>query len=238
MYRIAICDDDPLWIEQCRDYVRNVYKEEWQVTAYESTGDLLQDAADENRRPDVLLLDIDMPQCDGFETAEKLREMAEDMLIIFCSSHDQYVYDSLQYQPFRYIRKNRAEQELHYALEAAWQVVRNRAVHSVQFKNEQGEYCVVKNTEILYYETERRHCRVYLADGTVLNVRKTIRELMEAVGKEDYVQIHSGIVVNVRYIKRYSDANLILDNGIRLNISRGRAKDVRQAVTAYWRKHV
>ena len=62
-----------------------------------------------------------MPDVSGLEVAKKLRQKHLDIILIFISAHEQYVFESIEYNPFRYIRKNRIEKELMPCLKAAYQ---------------------------------------------------------------------------------------------------------------------
>ncbi len=53
----------------------------------------------------ILFLDINMPTKTGFDLAEKLNQLYPDIIIIFVSAHDNFVYSSFEYSPFRFLRK-------------------------------------------------------------------------------------------------------------------------------------
>ena len=46
-----------------------------------------------------------MPDVSGLEVAKKLRQKHLDIILIFISAYEQYVFESIEYNPFRYIRK-------------------------------------------------------------------------------------------------------------------------------------
>ena len=77
-----------------------------------------------------------------------------------------------------------------------------------------------------------------MCDRREFVTRKTIKELYNQLENEDFVQIHSGCVVNARYIDQYSSFDITLDNGKRLIVSRRRMKDVKTKVLDYWRDRV
>lgn len=68
--------------------------------------------------------------------------------------------------------------------------------------------------------------------------RKTIKELYYELNDEDFIQIHSGCIVNTKYIDEYSGHDITLDNGKKLIVSRSRIKDVKEAMARYWREKV
>jgi len=53
----------------------------------------------------LLILDIDMPGISGLDLAETLRASNLNLLIIFLSNHEEFVFKAIEFQPFRYIRK-------------------------------------------------------------------------------------------------------------------------------------
>ena len=235
MIKIAVCDDGNNWLNEAVKIINSYLCakcEDFGIDRFESSDCLLNAIFDKKRIPDILMLDIEMPGINGFEIAEKIRKIYPELILIFCTAHEQFVYDSFRFQPFRYIRKEYANQEIPTALSAALQVLEKRFDKSILLKTADGIRLIAIN-DIIYYETEKRRCNVYLCDESVLNVRKTIKELTEEIDSDYFVKIHSGAVVNAKYIKSYSGYDLTLDNDTRLIVSRGHIKDVKSAVLKY-----
>lgn len=62
-----------------------------------------------------------MPGISGLEIAKKLREENSDIILIFVSAHEQYVFESIEYSPFRYIRdRKRTVSRFESSLCKAW----------------------------------------------------------------------------------------------------------------------
>lgn len=185
----------------------------------------------------ILILDIEMPDINGFEIAEKIKELFPDMLLMFYTAHEQYVFDAFKFQPFRYIRKEHAACEFKSALLAATQIIEASVDRFVELKTADKTYSV-KTSEIIYFETNKRRCDVYINDGSVINVRKTIKELYTETGSDNFILIHSGAAVNAKYITCFSNSDVTLESGKKLPVSRTRSKDVKAAVSDYWRKRM
>ncbi len=60
---------------------------------------------------DVVFLDIDMPKISGLDVAAKMRSINQEILLVFISAHEQYVFDSIDYSPIKYIRKLKMHDE-------------------------------------------------------------------------------------------------------------------------------
>lgn len=86
----------------------------------------------------------------------------------------------------------------------------------------------------MYFETAARKVGVHLNNGEILKVRKTIKELKEELNDKNFIKIHSGCVVNAKYIDKLSAYDITLDNGEQLIVSRTRMKDVKIALMNYW----
>ena len=107
MARIAVCDDNAEVSKRIAELVRRSFGEHgcnYEIESYSDGSELLG----QNRlQPfDVLFLDIDMPNVSGFDIAKALRDDFSHCLIVFVTSHSELVFDSLDYQPFNFIRKN------------------------------------------------------------------------------------------------------------------------------------
>lgn len=234
MIKIDICDDESLWIDKARDIVGEYFKgkQEVELNFFDKSQDLINKIVNKKEYPDIVILDIDMPKLNGFETAKLLKDTYPDILLLFYTVHEQYVFEAFQFQPFRYIRKTYVETELKLALEAAWHLIENSHEKYITLKSTDGTI-KVKISEIMYFETNKRRCDVHLA-GRTINVRKTIKELYSEIDSPDFVMIHSGAVVNVRYIKSYSSFDITLESDERLVVGRNHAKSVKSALAKYW----
>lgn len=234
---IAICDDEIGTLEKIKNKVldiasaRNVSVD---VFTYSDANRVVDVLCNNKERIDVLLLDIDMPKLSGLEVAKLVRKYKENIILIFISAHEQYVFESIEYSPFRYIRKNKISEELPLAMKAAFSRLEADRDRSIIVKTEGGEKRLYYS-EIMYYETEARKLKIHQSSGKILSVWKTIKEFSSEINDERFIQLHSGCVVNVKYISEFSNYDVTLDNGERLIVSRRRVKDVKEELVKYWR---
>lgn len=233
---IALCDDEPesLTIIQAELY-KSAEKLNIEIETYVyNNGNKIVDLICKDKEDfDILFLDIDMPDISGLEIARKLREKSSDIILIFISAHEQYVFESIEYNPFRYIRKSRIKKEVLLALKAAYARLEEMKDSYIVVKTEESEVRV-KHSDIMYFETTARKVGIHLNDGEVFIVRKTIRGLSEELNDEHFIKVHSGCVVNARYIHKFSNRDITLDNGEQLIVSRTRVKNVKMALMNYW----
>ena len=234
--RIAICDDNIEFLKQTEDIARHIYQErqlEIQLSSFENGQDLLADMSQTESDINLLLLDIDMPDISGLEVAKKIREMGKETILIFISSYESYVFDTFEYNPFRFIRKEKLQQELPIALRAAESAYLKNKKRYVVVRCDEGEVRI-EETEIMYFDMVKRQIRICLADGRVYHTWRTMKELQQELSPERFSKIHSGCVVNLKYVSGYNGCEITLDNGERLTASRGGIKTFKEELSRYW----
>lgn len=233
---IAICDDDINFLNKLQKYTNEILKEmkiNIEILAFNDGESLLNSIQNKKKYFDILLLDVDMPDVSGLKVAKTLRQMDVDIIIIFISSYEKYVFDSLEYNPFRYIRKIRLKEELPIALKSAYSLFEKRKKKYIIVKNDDGEY-KIEESEIYYCELVKRKLFIHLSNNRILGTWKTIKEFYQEINDETFVNIHRGCAVNMKYVKEYSNYDITLDNGEKLLTSRFGIKTLKEALAKYW----
>ncbi len=107
MLRIAICDDETTLVNEIYKIVLHEiskFTTEVEIKCFTNGNNLLEQ---HQENPfEIVFLDIDMPKISGFEIAKKLRENFSKAYIIFITSHEELVYESMDFQPFHFLRKH------------------------------------------------------------------------------------------------------------------------------------
>lgn len=235
--RIAICDDNIEFLNQIKEIVARILCDEIQaetdIACFQNGQVLLEKMQKGEDDVDLLLLDIDMPEISGLEVAKMVREMGKESLLMFISSYENYVFDTFEYNPFRFIRKGKLQQELPIALRAAKETYQKNKKRYVVVRCDEGEVRI-EETEIMYFDMVRRQIRICLADGRVFHTWRTMKELQQELSPDRFSKIHSGCVVNLRYVSGYAGCDITLDNGERLTASRGGIKTFKEELSRYW----
>ena len=161
--RIAICDDDADFTEKMRTLVEDgfaVYGEEPDISAYQDGAAFCSDEAEY----DAVFLDIDMPQVNGFDIAEQMNRKGK-VFIIFVTMHDELVYSSIRFQPFRFIRKSHLTEELPEVLKELHSAVcKRRAGQKFAFRTREGTVFLDVGS-ITYIEIYGHWLHVRVEDG-------------------------------------------------------------------------
>ena len=109
LLRIAYCDDEIENGKKIRDYINQLMIQievEFELDFYVSGTVLLENVKKQNDYYDMVLLDMEMPDMNGLEIAEKIRELvSREVLITFLTSYPEYMQQSFRVQPFQYLMK-------------------------------------------------------------------------------------------------------------------------------------
>lgn len=240
MIKIAVCDDVEAELERIKASVEKLCREakiSAEIYSYQKGRELAALIAADKNSFDILLLDIDMPDITGLEVAEALRQAGSEMILIFVSAHEKYVFKSIEYAPFRYIRKSRINTELGPALNAAFSMLNSKNEKTTLIKTE-NETVLVKHCDIVYIEVSGHYLEVNLKSEDILKTRLPLKVLEGELADDDFVRIHSGCLVNIKYISKFSSFDITLDSGKRLIVSRACLKSVKRKLMEYWRARI
>lgn len=212
--RIAVCDDEREIREDIGQKIRR-FLPDAEVCFYGSAEELLA----EKNMPELLFLDIKMDGMSGMELAGKLRSRDRDVTIIFLTALEEYVYQAFDVGAFHYLRKPVDPVKFYEVLKKA-AALREHVRETARLRGEQEESLMIRS--------KARTEKVYLSEIVyleVLNRKVTLHKMQEEIEfygrlKEleqrlnaDFVRCHRAYVVNLRYVRRYSGTEVVLENG-------------------------
>jgi DNA-binding LytR/AlgR family response regulator len=221
MVNIAICDDDKLFLEKLSDLITNEAKlKQYRIKIYKTDNSIEFAKQIEKNRYDVIILDIEMPELNGFDIADSYKGKSK---IVFVTNHQELVFDSFKYHPYNFIRKDRIE-DFHEVLSDLMQVHNKNTL----LINETVEKTYILLEDIVYIHTNKNYVYITCKSKTY-KFRITIKDILNKLD-ERFVQINSGEIVNVLYIKRISGKDLVIGTedweDIVLSISYSKYKNV------------
>jgi DNA-binding LytR/AlgR family response regulator len=123
--------------------------------------------------------------------------------------------------------------ELDECLEKALRVVNNERT-SYSFKTKEG-LVKLSAQEILYFIYINRHVEVKTLNNYYILTVARFQDVINLFSGRDFIGIHRGCIVNVKYIKVINRLCIVLDNNEKLSISRYKMNEVFRAFTNYAR---
>lgn len=192
--------------------------------------------------PDVVFLDVQMPDLDGFGVLEALAP-AELPHVVFVTAHDEFAIRAFDVNAVDYLLKPVDDRKLRRALDRVREHTEpgappglRRLMEYVRGQDgpdryrtrilvkEKGEYAFVSVDEIQWIEAEGNYARLHTGRGTHL-IRASLTGLDDELDPSVFLRVHRGAIVNldrVRSIQPYggADYNVILESGKTVRVGR------------------
>lgn len=205
---ILICDDEPLAVERLSRLVTQMGHQVIATAAYgQQAIEMVQ-----FYQPDVVLLDIQMPEMDGLICAQYLRQLEPSPAIVFCTAYDQHALDAFKSHAEGYLLKPIMQQELQQVLDQLTKLTQAQMSNlkqkedmdnqtqrnQIAAKTYRGvELVPVEN--IYYFLADQKYVTVRHKNGSVL-IDETLKDLELEFG-EQFIRIHRNALVSVHYLE-------------------------------------
>lgn len=236
MIRVAICDDEAAILSYLNNHILNGLKQpgaDIHIDTFTSGRNLLD--AYKAEPFDVVFLDIDMPEISGFDIAEKINKIGEP-LIVFVTSHDELVFSSIRFRPFRFIRKTYLENELPETMEAVSNELAKRSSGSkFAFQTKSGEV-FADLSSVEYIEIYGHWLKVHIKDSKPLECYGSLSEFEKRLEDYDFVRTHKSYLVNCKFIFAIEKNQVVLDDKTVIPLSRYKADTVKNKFKIFLRR--
>ena len=204
MLRMAVCDKE----EETCSSIKALAEETigCRVQIFHSDIELLES----KEQYEIILLDIGNGEPTGIETARKIRERY-DPILIFIAEGKKHVLDVFDVEAFHYLLKPIDEEKLKEVLKRAENHCKLQKGKEPLIIRVNGENCYIPKEEILYAENYARKVILHLGERQIAYYAK-MGELEEQLG-EEFFRVHRGYLVNLRAVRSYHTAGVVLNNG-------------------------
>lgn len=236
MIRAAICDDESTMLDYLCEHISKEFKQQnadVQIDKFISGKDFL--CSHKSKPYDVVFLDIDMPEISGFDVAEKISEKA---LIIFVTTHDELVFSSLKFQPFRFIRKTYLDNEIEETIKAiSTKILKRKAEQRIKFQTREKEVYIFAH-DIEYIEVYDHWLRVYTNEKKTIECYGSLSDFENVLAPVGFIRTYKSYLVNFKYINSVQKGQVVLDDGTEIPVSRYKASEVREKLKEYIRSEL
>lgn len=242
MVKIAICDDEKIFIDKLLSNLKNIFNDiPVDVSFYNfiSASALLRAYKTENF--DVIFLDIDMPNINGFSVAESIRNISLNTLIIFVTSKHELVYNSFEYQPFYFICKSSQENlysDLSNVSKKIFKYFKQKK--KIEILDSVAGSVYISINDILYIKSEKHYLLYYLnnSDEIPLKERATLSSKKDELIQLDFLNTHQRYLVNMNHIARFDSMinSITLKSGDQIPISKSLREKTFEAYKVFKRR--
>lgn len=237
MLKIAICDDEKIFAEKIMELLE-LYLDskhiEREINVYTSGVDFVA-LGEKVTEYDIVFLDIDMKDMDGIQTANKIRAYSQDIYIAFVTAYINYAPEGYRCNAIRYILKN--ANQLSASIYECMDTILDRMNYSHETKiiDFCGGSCEVLVNQIMYIESNKHKLLFHIKgrkpeDYSIYN---TLNDIENEYVKAGFLRVHQSYMVNMKYISEIGRYYVILENGERISIPKGRYREVTDNYIAY-----
>lgn len=230
---LILCDDDNIFLDKLEIRIRGLCQKHGiavEMERYDSSKKMLEGLKDLDTVP-VFLIDIDMPEVNGFAVASFLKKWNRECCIGFVSNKDELVFQAFAYHPFFFIRKTHLDEELEPQL---LELQKKMGVKVPKIELQTGRQTVeVALDTIWFVESEKNYLLFYREKderGDAVRARMKIAEAEKELEPHGFVRTHKGYLVNMNYVYRLRENEILLLNGKHVPVSRSYLNQVRMKI--------
>lgn len=230
MIRVAIVEDDAEVQGVLQEYVRRYtrqYGTEFEVTVFADGVDILEDY---RAVYDIIFLDVEMKHLDGMTTAERIRQMDADVILIFITNMAQYAIRGYSVGALDYVLKPVPYFAFSQQLLKAVARLEKRAKHYLTVPVE-GGLRRLDTASIYYLESEGHRVHFYTDEGD-FSAPGALKTFEEKLADCPFARCNSGYLVNLAQVQAVQQ-NTVQVGPYELQISRPKRKAFLAALTDY-----
>jgi len=200
-------------------------------------------------KPQLIFLDVEMPDKNGFEMLSTLPEI--DFDIIFTTAHEKYAIRAIRLGAMDYLvkpidkddlcqaidkRRNQHHNDTEKQLNALLTHLRQQNDWTGQkaaFPTQSG-YQLVMLKDIMVCEGSSNYTNVHLQSGQHLLVSKTLKEIAAMLDFPPFFRLHHSFLVNLQFVERYIKGEggfITLQNGMTIPVSRNKKEQLLTIIT-------
>jgi two-component system LytT family response regulator len=186
--------------------------------------------------PDILLLDVEMPEMDGVELGTAL-QMELEFPIIYVTGHTKYGYQAFEIDAVDYILKPISLPRFLLALiKAKRRIAQNRGLAGVYIDqlfvpgNGKSNHYPISADSIRYIKSDSAYSYIYTTkkDKDYHYTHYSLKELEQALDVAKFVRASRSYIVNISMIARVSSKHIELDNGLEISIGDNYKEEVKR----------
>ncbi|CAM1371378.1 conserved hypothetical protein [Tenacibaculum sediminilitoris] len=227
MLKVVIIDDEKDALEALEWKLKKCVKEELLVTKC-SSPTIAVDIVKE-LQPDLVFLDIQMPEMDGFSFIEKFPNRS--FQVIFTTAYGEYGIKAVKVKALDYLMKPIDIDELTLALVKVKNQLKHKVFEEANTKiniQADGRVYLVPKEDILYLKSDKSYTTIHLTNGKNIIATKTLKEVHKKIIYPEFLRVHNSYVVNLNYVVEYNKGvnELTLNEGTIIAVSRSKKNEL------------
>ncbi len=241
MIRALIVDDD----DQSRDTLKLlIEKYQPEISSISLAGDaMLARQLIDAEQPDLIFLDVEMPQYSGFDLLNMIA--AKNFDVIFTSSFQQYAIKAIRFSALDYLLKPVQKEELAQAIQRHLEkrdyvhhrpALYQNLLQTIQSREVKDFRLAIPTTEGVFFfhpddiircEAERSYTKFFLSSHKTFLASKPLREYEELLQENGFLRVHKSHLINIQYVIRYLPSGyLLMKDESKVEVARRRTAEI------------
>ena len=210
------------------------------VAQYDNGGDALLEI--DSTKPDILFLDIEMPNMNGFDFLEKCKY--RDFYLIFTTAYNEYAIQAIKNHAFDYLLKpikrtefintiDRLQKETHDDQKSKIDDLLNHLKIDNDDKKiilaTQDGLHFLEYDEIMYVKGDGSYTHYHCQDGSKYLISKTLKDAESKLKDSRFKRVHASYIINFDFVKKYQRGEggfFILRDGTAVPVSRRKKQEL------------
>lgn len=228
--RIAIVEDDEAMQRQLSGYLSDFYRERGgscQITTFADGDEILENY---KAAYDLIFLDIHMQRVDGMKTAEKIRQLDENVFLVFVTNLANYAIRGYSVGALDFLLKPVNYLMLKQLLIRVDKLMAARDKRFITLPTEKG-MARLDVGQVYYVETEGHNLNIYTSQG-IYRQRESMKNMESTLADYHFARCNNCYLVNLAQVQRVEKSMVVVGDH-ELAISRPRYKQFMDALTRY-----
>lgn len=238
IYRIAVCDDEEAQLDKIKEMLTAYGKRHteyvFHTEYFANAQDLVRRVKEKKTSPDLVLLDIYMPDKTGIAAARELRGLGSDCRIVLVTASQDHALEAFGVGASQYLLKPVSEETLFPVLDSFLEK-RERGRKKFFLFRSGGKISRVAMERIVCCEAQGKRQRLYFTDGLNVMINSTMAEIFGKLSAcPEFVKIGATYIVNLEHVDSLNAREAILDIGRSIFLPRGTYQQLRESYFRYY----
>lgn len=236
--KIAIIEDDPVHSELLASYLQDWSREREipvNIMPFSAAKDFLF-LWDETNDFDILFVDIQMEHMNGMELARRIRKKDREVALVFTTGIEDYLEEGYDVEAMYYLLKPLSQEKINRCMDRA---ALRRCEEQSLLVHGKEEAIRLFMGRITYVEARGHGCMVEtcsrLGETSHMEIMESISEMAELLSPYGFVKCHRSYLCRVGSIYQIGKAEILLENGSVVPVSRRMYGEVNQAFIRHFR---
>ena len=233
MKKVLIIDDEKRTRDLIAKMIETVGFDLTVISEGETMDTAIQDI--QNHQPDILFIDIQMPDGTGFDVLKQVEDKSFE--VIFITAHEEFAIQAIKFSALDYLLKPVDPLELKEAVEKAIKAVNIKKIDSqidalqnnilphqkkrLVLKTHESVF-IVELHDIIRCEADKNYTSFFINGGKKIIVSKTLKDYETLLVGHNFMRIQQSHLINIDFIERYDKANggfVIMKDGSEVPLS-------------------